>query len=282
MQAIAPDLLQLLCCPDCQGPMELGAQRLPTLECGRCSTSFAVMEGILDLTPKTKQPTPGIYRTKTLANIIAGVYDVAAPLASLTTWGCSPLRYIDATNTAVGRANGGVLVEAPIGTGLVLERSLAPYHNLTILGFDSSWQMLRQAQRRFAKFPNIRVLLVHCDLQAIPLRDRSADAVQSLNGLHSTVERIKMLNSFGRIAKPGAHISGTALIRGEEFAADFALNQLEKWGIVPFLRTSEFLVQEIGNTSLRQVHFTTFGAVLFWNAISSPDEKKGSLCGSLP
>lgn len=263
MSVLSPRALEVLRCPDCFGTLKIGGGRRPALECTSCDETFPVVDGIPDLTSNKRTPVPGHYRTETLSNVIAGVYDVAAPLMSVSIWQCSPLRYIDAENVALGRANPGVHVEAPIGTGRVLDRVMAPYHDVQVIGFDSSWQMLKRARKRLAHHGS-KVQLVRADLDNLPMADDSADAVQSLNGLHGLVERGRALAGFARVAKPGGYVGGTVLIRGQEITADAVLDQYERWGVFPMLRTAEFLVKEMRSSPLQDVQFTTHGAVLFW------------------
>jgi ubiquinone/menaquinone biosynthesis C-methylase UbiE len=186
-------------------------------------------------------------------------------MMSLAVWHCSPLRYIDAEHRAVGRANPGVILEAPIGTGVVLDRVLAPYHDVTVIGVDLSWKMLRKARQRFADRADT-VHLVRARPDDLPLIDNSVDSIQSLNGLHAFNDRRGVLSEFRRVARPGGHISGSALIRGQELVADAVLDRYERWGILPMLRTGEFLVKEMRNAGFEGVHFETHGAVLFFQA----------------
>ncbi len=265
MSAISQRALEVLRCPDCAGTLHIGAGRRPTLTCDECDHGFPVVDGIPDLVSTKRAPVPGTYRTETLSNVIAGFYDFAAPVMSATVWKCSPLRYVDAQHVALGRANPGVHVEAPIGTGIVLDKVLAPYHDLQVIGFDPSWKMLQKAARRLAHHGD-RIQLVRADLSNLPIADGSAAAVQSLNGLHALVDRAPALNEFERVVRDGGYVGGTALIRGQELAADAVLDRYEKWGVFPMLRTAEFLVEEMRNSALDDVQFTTHGAVLFWQA----------------
>jgi ubiquinone/menaquinone biosynthesis C-methylase UbiE len=209
---------------------------------------------------------PGAYRTESLGELIGGVYDVIAPMMSLAVWHCSPLRYVDVQHRAVGRANpGGILLEAPIGTGVVLDRVLAEYHDVTVIGVDSSWKMLRKARKRFADQRD-RVHLVRARPDNLPLADDVVQSIQSLNGPHAFNDRAAVWSEFRRVATSGAYISGSALIRGQELIADAVLDRYERWGILPMLRTGEFLVKEMHGAGFDQVHFETHGAVLFYQA----------------
>ncbi|MFU8802325.1 MAG: methyltransferase domain-containing protein [Bradymonadaceae bacterium] len=261
---IAKEVLDVLRCPACFEPhLSLGSARRPQLVCEACETSYSIIDGIPDLVAPDSAPPPGNYRTETLLNVIAGVYDFVAPVMSMAVWRCSPLRYIDSENRALGRARGGVHLAAPIGTGLTLGPVVAPYHDVTIIGVDKSWKMLRIAKKRL-RHVGSRVQLIRGDYERLPLRDASIKSLQSLNGLHTFNDRPATLLEFTRCLEPGAHFSGTALIRSQENVADAFLERYERYGIYPMLRSPEFLVQELQTSPLKTVRFETRGAVIFF------------------
>lgn len=261
---ISRQLIDRLACTACGGvELSLGAGRRPELICAGCDYAFPIVDDIVDMTPPLA-PKPGDYRTDTVPDVVGGMVDLAAPLMSLTVWHCSPLRYVDAEHRAIGRANPGVFLEAPIGTGIVLDRVLSNYHDVCVIGVDSSWKMLRKAKKRFAGDP--RVHLVRARLDALPLRDDCVDSMHSLNGLNGVTEREQTLAEFRRVVRDGGFVSGTALIRGQELIADAVLDRYERWGVLPMLRTPEFLVAQMKACGLDNVRFETRGAVLFYSA----------------
>lgn len=262
---IGRDLIERLQCTSCGGTqLGVGAARRPAIQCHDCSTSFPIVDGIVDMVSPHSAGRPGEYRTDTVPDVVGGMVDLAAPVMSLAVWHCSPLRYVDVAHRAVGRANPGVLLEAPIGTGIVLDRVLAEYHDVTIIGIDSSWKMLRKAARRFRDSP--RVHLVRARLEDLPLRAGCVDSVQSLNGIHGVTDREQVLAEFMRVGRADAYVSGTALIRGQELVADVVLDRYERWGMLPMLRTAEYLITQMKACGLRDVRFETHGAVLFYSA----------------
>ncbi len=259
------ELLERLRCTKCGGEdLVIGAGRRPWLVCSSCDANFPVVDGIPDLIPPDQEARPGEYRAETLNELVAGVYDITAPALAIAVWRCSPLRWIDAENRAIGRANpDGVYLRAPMGTGSILDRVLGRHHDgVTIIGVDTSWKMLRRARKRFGD----RVHLVRGHTTHLPIRTGAVDSIASFNGLHASVDRTEALEEFQRVGRPGAHLSGTVLVRGQEYLADALLDRYERWGIMPMLRTSEFLVKEMRASGLDDVHFETRGAVLFYSA----------------
>lgn len=261
---ISARTLALMRCPHCHhAELRLGSQRLPALWCTGCEARYPIVDGIPDMIPPSEAPEPGTYRTETLANLLAGISDAGAPLLSATLWQCSPLRWVDSENRALGRANGGVYLRAPMGTGMLLEHALADYHDLQIVGIDRSWNMLRKAQRRLAASGR-RVQLMRAEWTHLPLRDGVVDSIQSLNGLQIFGRRVDSLRELRRCLRAGGHISGSALIRGQKALTDAVLERLERYGVYPMLRTPEFLLQDLHAAALQGVHYETRGAVMFF------------------
>ncbi len=269
---LSRSILELLQCPSCgDSHLQIGSDRRPALVCAGCEQRFPIVDGIIDMTPPDKMPAPGNYRTETLFNLIAGVYDLVAPVMSLGVWRCSPLRYVDMANQAVGRGNGGVLVAAPVGTGAPLDRVLADYHDVTVIGVDQSWKMLRKAARRFEGSDH-DVHLIRASFQHMPFRDGAVDSLISFNGLHTFENRPQTLREFGRCLRDDGFMTGSALVRGQEGVADTLLDRYERYGVYPLLRTPEFLTRELREAPFHDVHFATYGAVMFYSAAKGEEK----------
>lgn len=273
---ISRQFLELLACPVCGGhKLNLGTGRRPELVCESCDAHYPIVDGIVDMMPTDRTIKPGQYRTEVLFDLIANVYDVVAPAMSVGIWHCSPLRYVDQENRAVGRANGGILLKAPIATGIVIDKVLSGYHDVAIVGVDSSWKMLRKAKERLSQHGK-PFLLLRAEMTRLPLRDNCVDGVQSVNGLHTFVERQKVVAEWLRVARPGSSISGSSLIRGQEGTADATLDRFEQYGVYPLLRSARFLVEELRTSGVENVHHETAGAVLFFNGEKKKRTRRAS------
>jgi ubiquinone/menaquinone biosynthesis C-methylase UbiE/uncharacterized protein YbaR (Trm112 family) len=210
---IQPRALEVLKCPACGGPeLTIGSGRRPDLICQSCGAHYPIVHGIPDLVAPENAPQPGSYRTETLSNVIAGIYNVVAPVMSLAIWQCSPLRYVDHENRALGRARGGVYLEAPIGTGLALAPIVSRDHDALILGVDKSWKMLFKARKRLANLP-LPFQLIRADYDNLPFQNGVVRSLQSLNGLHGFTDRAGALDEFHRVLEPKGFFSGSALVR---------------------------------------------------------------------
>ncbi|MBN1947270.1 MAG: methyltransferase domain-containing protein [Bradymonadales bacterium] len=223
------------------------------------------MSGIADLTPRPSGKPVRHYRTEALYDVIARWYDVAAPLMSLFIWGCPPLRYIDWSHRAVGRAMGGRLLVHPVGTGLLLKHVYSIHTQYPIVATDYSWRMLRQAQIRFEKAGMDNVVLVRSEPEHLPFAPDSFRAVMSMNGLNGFYDRAKAMAEMSRVLEPKGTVVGATLCRGLERTADLFLERYERWGIYPILRSRSYLVKELQEAfEGSRVRYETHGAVVFF------------------
>lgn len=266
---IPKSVLDMMRCAACGHPdLGLGTRRQPELICENCGERYPFVDGILDMVPRSAVQKYRYYRTDTLLNLIAPFYDLTAPIMSMSVWQCPPLRYVDTAHRAVGRSNGGVYLECPIGTGLVLGHINPQHVKGPILGIDSSWKMLHRAQKRFDSLGmSDRVTLMRGDPENLPLRSNTVQSLQSPNGLHCFHDRAQVLEEFHRIMKPGAFFSGSTLIRGQGMVADFLLDLYEQYGVFPMLRSREYVLQELkNNLKYREFQHETYGSVFFFSA----------------
>ncbi|MEM1348617.1 MAG: methyltransferase domain-containing protein [Myxococcota bacterium] len=261
--------LAMMRCTHCGGGPLTHASGAPALTCTQCRTLFPILDGIPDMTPPSGAHPHDDYRTEAMLNLIAPVYDPFFPVVSTLVWRCSPLRFIDHANLAIGRANRGVLLAAPVDTGALLSRLLTDYHDVHVFAVDRSWRMLRTAQRQLANSP-VDITFLRVDFGHLPIADGVVDCVQSTNGLHTFPDRARALAEFRRTLAPSATLSGSALIRGAEPVADAFIEWFERQGFFPLLRTAEFLHLDLREV-FPEIRFETHGAVMFYTSELSGD-----------
>lgn len=264
---ISSDVLELLWCAACaDGALEVAAGMPSELVCEACGERYPVVDGIPDLVPRSASEKYRYYRTDTLRNLIAPLFDIGAPLMSMLLWQCPPLRYVDAHHRAVGRSAGGVYVECPVGTGLLLGHVRAEHLDGPFLCIDSSWSMLRRAQVRFAKEGmQDRVTLLRADPEHLPLRAGVVRSLQSVNGLHGFHDRTGVLGEFDRVLEPGGHVAGSTLVRGGGPLADVILHWYEQYGVTAPLRSREYVIQELDEVLNYVFRHETYGSALFFS-----------------
>lgn len=269
---ISKQVLDVMECPACRhSDLGIGTRRQPDLVCESCGERYPFEDGIPDMVPRTRVQEYRYYRTDTLLNLIAPIYDVAAPLMSMAIWQCSPVRYVDLAHKAVGRSNGGIFLECPIGTGFLLGHIRADHISGPFVGVDSSMAMLKRAKARFESIGmENRVTLMRCDPSNLPFAEGAIRSLQSTNGLHAFHDRTSALDEFRRVIEPGGNLSGSVLIRGQKPVADALLAAYERYGVFPMLRSREYTIQEFKeHLSFPHLRHETYGAVLFFHAQKS-------------
>ncbi len=265
---IPREVLDIIVCPTCKAD-DLGLEDRPTIrfECGACGAYYPVIDGIPDLAPRASNDTAPHYRTEKLYDTIAPIFDLAFPLMSMTVWNCPPLRYVDWAHRAMGRGEDGLLLTSPVGTGFILKHVQSVHTQFPIVATDVSWRMLRKAQARFKRGGNSNITLIKAEPAALPFKDGVFRSVMTLNGVSGFYDREEALGELARVSQPGGWVAGSGLCRGLERLADRVLNQYEKWGVYPILRSREFLISEL-TTVLNdpEIRFETHGATVFFMA----------------
>lgn len=236
------------------------------LRCSGCGQRWPIVDGIVDMVAPRAEPDTRRYRPERLDDALASSYDLALPLMSASVWRCPPMRFVDWTNMAVGRAQGGRLLALPIATGRLLTHIWGPYLDVQVVGVDRSWKMLRAARRHLRR-AGIPALLVRADVDRLPFREDVFDAVLSMNGLHAFDERTQALSELWRVLEPGGLLAGSTLVRNRGRIADQVLDAYERFGVSPMLRGKDYLLSELREAfpGARVLH-ETYGAVLFFAA----------------
>lgn len=265
---VTREILDIIRCPSCRADaIGIGGRRHPELQCGDCGAVYPVVDGIADLTPRHEGKPVRHYRTESLYNAIAPVFDYAFPVMSLLVWHCPPLRYVDWAHRAVGRATGGKLLVHPVGTGFVLGHVQSPHTQFPVVAVDVSWRMLRRAKERFERAGHENITLIRAEPEHLPLAEDSFRCVMSFNGLNGFYDRGRALSEMVRVGEPHCWMAGSALCRGLERSADRVLSRYERWGVYPILRSREFLIKELSQAfGVERIQFETHGAVVYYLA----------------
>jgi ubiquinone/menaquinone biosynthesis C-methylase UbiE len=106
------------------------------------------------------------------------------------------------------------LVDAGTGTGALLP-VLAPAAR-RLLGIDRSPEMLAEARARLETQHLDAVQLVRADLAALPLADRSVDAICSSLALHHVAQPAAVIAEFARAVRPGGSVVVSDLVQHSE------------------------------------------------------------------
>jgi len=133
---------------------------------------------------------------------IAGRYDLANRLLSCGM----DLRWRRRLVRAVRRSAPGAVLDLATGSGdvaLALGRALP---EADILGMDFCAPMLAEAERKKASGTSVRVRFAPGDGLALPLPDKSFDAVTIAFGLRNMADRHRCLTEMRRVLRPGGRL----------------------------------------------------------------------------
>lgn len=192
--------IELLSCPhDGTGLRWLAPGELA---CASGAHSIAIREGILDFSPTSTSHEFDALGTR--------VYDWVLPWIILPRFfGARRSLLADLHAQAFALARGGVLIDAPCGTGVFSASELVRSSHLHYHGVDLSLPMLRVARRRYARDPG-HVTLLRADLMTMPVRQGAAHVVLCSLGLQFMHHREATLREIRRVLQPGGWFLGVA------------------------------------------------------------------------
>ena len=246
----------------CGGSIHIGDD---SAICEDCNCRYNIEDGVIDLsTADERSKYEQVYRNEMLSNLIAGFYDVLSPIMCSTVWRCSPIRFIDQTHHVLGQSKGGILLSLPIATGALLKLAQSDYHDVQIVGVDTSMKMLKKAARHFRNHDN--TLFVRAFPDNLPFRDHSFGCIHTVNGLHSFEKRSKVFDEFHRVCSSEGVVYGTTIVHGQNKIADLILEQYQNYGVSPPLRKIDFLMEELTRMGFATPSFETHGAVAFFKS----------------
>lgn len=212
------------CCPRCQGKLE---QRAAALTCNACAADYSSVGGILDFRVMRHDyyfnPVPREEMIKLVEQASGVPWDATVRRFLEYVKEKDPSGWID--NIAINaRYAWKLLLELPVGSRFLdfgcglgnLTQNIAP-HVGEVVALDLTWERLRFAQERFAKFnPNDRITLVAGgDGRHLPFPDNHFDCI-ALSGVlewmaddyvmddadSHPVKALKMLASFFGATNP--------------------------------------------------------------------------------
>lgn len=134
-----------------------------------------------------------------------------------------------------GRNIGDRHLEVAIGTGTLFEiilrwRSWRKLPESAIVGVDYAQPMLDGARRRFARYPNIK--LVWGDVAALEFPDNAFDTANIANAIHCFPEVNGALREVCRVLKPGGKLAVNVLLypRGPA-PLRWIARKIDDWGM---------------------------------------------------
>ncbi len=196
MSIVSPDLLDVLACPGCGGPLRTAEA---ALRCGGCGRSFPVSDGIPDLRGELDAR----------AQKVRDFYSVA-PFPGYPTRDSYPALRARAERSELARlldaaiAPDARVLEVGCGTGQ-MTLFLATGDRL-VVGADLTRASLVLAADAARRFGVDRVRFVEMDLRRPPLRPGAFDVVVCSGVLHHTPDPEASFRAVARLARPGGFV----------------------------------------------------------------------------
>jgi len=179
--------------------------------------TYPIIDGIVDFCPEVKDKISRSY------DRFAPGYDTYFTSSSLSMklfnllilgekWNYS--KYAETVLSYLPIQFDGVLLDVPVGTGLLTASQYAQYPNATIIAVDYSKGMLEVAKKRFEQQGLNNVFLVRADVANLPLADGEVDMVLSLAGLHAFPDKQAAVAEMRRVLSPRGSLVGSCYVKG--------------------------------------------------------------------
>jgi ubiquinone/menaquinone biosynthesis C-methylase UbiE len=137
--------------------------------------------------------------------LVASLYDIDLRLMSRALWGMSLAEQVRLLAETMSSADGGLVLELPVGTGLVLERAKGD-DSAFVIAVDLSAAMLRRARGRLGAC----AAYVEADAAHLPFRDGAFAACHSGNGFHVFPDRQSAATELARVTRRGGRAAVTS------------------------------------------------------------------------
>ncbi len=126
-------------------------------------------------------------------------YDRVAEIYDLFEFPMEVLAFSEWRKMLFNKVSGKLILEVGIGTGKNI-----PYHNENFIGLDISRRMLERANERLKKTRK-RAELIQGDVEFLPFKDNTFDAVVSTYVFCSVEDPIRGLKEVYRVLKPNGN-----------------------------------------------------------------------------
>jgi ubiquinone/menaquinone biosynthesis C-methylase UbiE len=198
---IAPSLV----CPGCGHVGLVGDD----LRCTSCGLAITQRQGWLDFDGGSAEPTlsPGqrFFMTPTGGRFYEALRERSASAVVTGKTAAQERRFFEHALPLDRRAT---VLDVPAGQGNFTERLARRVPDGVVVGVDLSPAMLDLAAARLRRAGVSNVVLVRASALALPLADRSMDAVSTCGGLHLYPDVPQAIAEMARVLAPNGPIAG--------------------------------------------------------------------------
>ncbi len=250
------ELTDLLRCPETGQPLHFD-EAGSILRGEDSQVAYPVFDGVADLCPQVQDKVSAAY------DKMAARYDPGITAATLRAkvlgrilWGrASDRDPMEKVLSLLPDRFDGVLLDVPVGTGVLTTSVYRRYPSATIIGVDCSMNMLRQAQARFREqgIPNVHLL--KADAVHLPVRDAAVDLVLSMNGWHAFADKQRTIAEMQRVLRPEGTLIACGYVRGARWLSDWFVRHFgvrNGFFTPPFFTWDDLARQFEGFTMARQ------------------------------
>ena len=139
--------------------------------------------------------------------------------------------YLEKALSGIPEHFSGMLLEVPVGTGILTMPVYKTMPEADITCLDYSTDMMGQAQEKAKRLHLKNVTFRQGDVGALPYADDTFDIVLSLNGFHAFPDKEAAYRETFRVLRPGGTFCGCFYVMGEHKRTDWFVRHIyEKTG----------------------------------------------------
>ena len=244
-------------CPGCLvGFLTSGLKGDRAVQCGSCSRSYPIDEGVIDLITDESGERPPAQRLME-SNAIIRIYESRlwrrSPYVALLL-GISFTREQQLILRAAELASAERVLDLACGPGIYTRYFARKVSAGSVMGLDLSLPMLRYASRRAHQEQVENVLWIHGTALELPFPPEHFDVVNCCGALHLFPDVTRALAEVWRVLKPAGRFTVATFRRGEgRFAAARASARRRLSGLDAF--SASDLESRLHRAGLRDVQF---------------------------
>ena len=240
----------------------------------KSGVGYLIIDGIVDFFPSGSDPVEKSYEDS------SGFYDSyitsSNPFTLLynkVVWGMKDDDYVGKVLSFIPGDFHGVILDVPVGTGVLTADRYARLKNSTIIACDYTPAMLYGARKRFTDKGVENAFFIHGDVANLGLRDQSVDLVLSMNGFHAFPLKQAVIREISRVLKPGGLFAGCFYVKGKRRFTDGVVRIFYSrtgWFSPPFF-TEDDVLSKFG----RYFVFERTGNCqsIFWFKVRKPNKR---------
>jgi len=216
------ELTEILRCPKTGNKLQF-EQPSSTLLVEHSDVTYPITDGIVDFCPQSHDRISASY------NKVASRYDpyitassISAKIISRIIWGRQSDRdTMQEVLSLLPSRFDGVLLDVPVGTAVFTIPLYRRYSKATIIGVDSSMNMLRKAKMRLQEQGVNNVHLLKADAANLPIRDAAVDIVLSMNGWHAFADKRHTTAEMKRVLRKDGRLIACGYVKGDRWLSDW-------------------------------------------------------------